>query len=321
VLDKWTSKGTTRFVRKYLAEPARLNAVLTALGIKTVSSIGDRVPSAITEKVTERLSRLGLEAFAKNTKRADVVAELGATSSSNSHNHNTEALSKSGKSIPLDSAEAAIVSPRLEPPLVSDRATRKASVESRKELKSSTGHEEPATPSPPEKKDFKHLSQKDDEKGEHRHHKRSWDDNHGRVGEFSDETNNARFESEGVASVSSSTPHRSPEKTASKSPRQDADRDKITTKLFSSKEEKKERKDKEKDKDSSNEKEKEKDKDKEKKEKKKLKSKTPESKTPEGRTPESSLAAGVATALSAFTNGEGNEPIHRERSSSKTKKV
>lgn len=65
IQEKWSSHGTSRFVRKFLREPTRLSIVLAILEVKMPVIQNEHVPSATVEKVTERLSLLGLEEYSQ----------------------------------------------------------------------------------------------------------------------------------------------------------------------------------------------------------------------------------------------------------------
>jgi len=54
--DKWTARGTDRFLRKYMDNPARLRVLCNALGVKVSSAVS----SSLVERVSEKVTRLAL---------------------------------------------------------------------------------------------------------------------------------------------------------------------------------------------------------------------------------------------------------------------
>jgi len=59
IVAKWTAKGTDSFMRKYMDNPAILKALCVALSIKQAHSVS----SSLIEKVSEKITLLGLDTY------------------------------------------------------------------------------------------------------------------------------------------------------------------------------------------------------------------------------------------------------------------
>jgi len=78
IVAKWTAKGTDSFMRKYMDNPSILKALCVALGIKHAHS----VTSSLVEKVSEKVTLLGLDTYSKEKSSDSISSKTVSLSTS-----------------------------------------------------------------------------------------------------------------------------------------------------------------------------------------------------------------------------------------------
>jgi len=157
-------------VRKYLADTARLRPVLAALRLKPVNVANSHIPSALADRIAERISLIGLETFAEESERTLTPLSTSRRQLFPSDGRSTNG-SNSGSGSPHGPSRAQSPADKLfnsTPPSASDGRSSKAS--SRPASDDTKRKRSQPDPEPPSRRNWEEEMRKNgafNEKDEH----------------------------------------------------------------------------------------------------------------------------------------------------------